>query len=152
MTSDARRDAAAREAWRLMAELVLDNQRRREVSEEAGLSFGKLRALRRIADEPRTMGELAGLLGVDPANLTAVVDDLERAGLAERLAHPSDRRAKVVVATASGAALARAAERRMARPPAGVADLTLEDLEELRRILGIARARKPSGPRGGGDQ
>ena len=36
-----RRDRAAREAWQAMADLVLNNERRREVSEEVGLSFGK---------------------------------------------------------------------------------------------------------------
>jgi DNA-binding MarR family transcriptional regulator len=82
-----------------MADLVLDNERRREVSEEVGLSFGKIRALRRIAGRPMPMSELAALLGVDPPNLTTVVDDLERAGLVERQAHPTDRRVKLVVAT-----------------------------------------------------
>ena len=82
-----------------MADLVLDNERRREVSEQIGLSFGKIRALRRIAARPMTMGELAALLGMDPPNLTTVVDDLERSGLVERQAHPTDRRVKLVVAT-----------------------------------------------------
>ena len=100
-TASARRDDAAREAWQAMADLVLDNERRREVSEQVGLSFGKTRALRRIAGRPMPMGELAALLGVDPPNLTTVVDDLERAGLVERQAHPTDRRAKLVAATAS---------------------------------------------------
>ena len=72
------RDRAAREAWRAMADLVLDNERRREVSEQVGLSFGKIRALRRIARRPMPMRELASMLGVDPPNLTPVVDDLER--------------------------------------------------------------------------
>ena len=93
-----------------MAALVLDNERRREVSEQTGLSFGKMRALRRIAVAPMPMRELAGLLGMDPPNLTMVVDDLERSGLVERQAHPTDRRVKLVVATPKGAALARRAE------------------------------------------
>jgi DNA-binding MarR family transcriptional regulator len=57
-----------------------------------GLSFGKTRALRRIARRPMPKGELAALLGMDPPNLTTVIDDLERTGLVERQAHPSDRR------------------------------------------------------------
>ena len=36
---------AAREAWQAMADLVLDNQRRREVSERVGLSFGKMQGV-----------------------------------------------------------------------------------------------------------
>jgi len=78
------RHDAARQAWQAMADLVLDYERRREVSEKLGLSFGKIRALRRIAGRPMPMGELAALLGVDPPNLTTMVDDLERAGLVER--------------------------------------------------------------------
>ena len=105
-----RRDRAASDAWQAMADLVLNNERRREVSEEVGLSFGKVRALRRIARRPMPMSELASLLTVDPPNLTPVVDDLERAGLVERQPHPTDRRVKLVVATPAGTALAQMAD------------------------------------------
>ena len=130
-----RRDRAAREAWQAMADLVLNNERRREVSEQVGLSFGKIRALRRIARRPMPMSELASLLSVDPPNLTAVVDDLEGAGLVERQAHPTDRRVKLVVATADGAALAHKADEILARPPASLCALPADDLESLVRIL-----------------
>ncbi len=103
--SGAGRDRSARKAWQAMADLVLNNERRREVSEEVGLSFGKIRALRRIARRPMSMSELASMLSVDPPNLTAVVDDLEGAGLVERQAHATDRRVKLVVASPEGAAL-----------------------------------------------
>jgi DNA-binding MarR family transcriptional regulator len=131
-----RRDRAASEAWQAMADLVLNNERRREVSEEVGLSFGKIRALRRIARRPMQMSELASLLTVDPPNLTPVVDDLERAGLVERQPHPTDRRVKLVVATPEGAALAQTADDILARPPARLSALPAEDLETLVRILG----------------
>jgi DNA-binding MarR family transcriptional regulator len=122
-----------------MGDLVLDNQRRREVAEQTGLSFGRMRALRRIAREPMSMRELATLLGVDPPNLTTVVDGLERAGLVERRAHPTDRRIRLVVATPEGAALARRADEILDRPPAGLADLPPDDLEALLRILSRIR-------------
>jgi DNA-binding MarR family transcriptional regulator len=130
-----RGDRAASQAWQAMADLVLNNERRREVSEQVGLSFGKIRALRRIARRPMPMSELASLLTVDPPNLTAVVDDLEGAGLVERQAHPTDRRVKLVVATPEGAALAQKADEILARPPAGLRALPAEDLESLVRIL-----------------
>lgn len=133
------RDRAAREAWQAMGDLVLDNVRRREVSEATGLSFGKTRALRRIAKRPMSMRELASLLGVDPPNLTPVVDDLEQAGLVERTPHPTDRRVKLVVATPSGAAVAAQAEEILARPPAGLRELPAEDLKDLVRILAAVR-------------
>jgi DNA-binding MarR family transcriptional regulator len=135
------RDRAAREAWQAMGDLVLDNVRRREVSDETGLSFGKTRALRRIAKQPMSMRELASLLGVDPPNLTPIVDDLERAGLVERTPHPTDRRVKLVVATRAGAAAAAQAEAILARPPAGLGALPAKDLKELVRIL--AEVRRP---------
>jgi DNA-binding MarR family transcriptional regulator len=135
--ASVRRDRVASEAWRAMADLVLNNERRREVSEEVGLSFGKVRALRRIARRPMPMSELASLLTVDPPNLTPVVDDLERAGLVERQPHPTDRRVKLVVATPEGTALAQTADEILARPPARLAALPAEELETLVRILGL---------------
>jgi DNA-binding MarR family transcriptional regulator len=127
-----------------MADLVLDNERRREVSEQVGLSFGKIKALRRIANRPMPMRELASLLGVDPPNLTTVVDDLERAGLVERQAHLGDRRVKLVVATPEGSALAHRADEILARPPAALSDLPADELESLVRILGrVRQEQKP---------
>jgi DNA-binding MarR family transcriptional regulator len=137
-----RRERAARDAWQAMAELVLDNQRRREVSDRVGLSFGKIRALRRIASRPMSMRELAALLGVDPPNLTTVVDELERAGLVERHAHPTDRRVKLVTATASGVALAQRAQEILDKPPAGLSELPADDLEALGRILSRIRGEQ----------
>jgi DNA-binding MarR family transcriptional regulator len=131
----SRGDRAASQAWQAMADLVLNNERRREVSEQVGLSFGKIRALRRIARRPMSMSELASMLSVDPPNLTAVVDDLEGAGLVERQAHPTDRRVKLVVASPEGAALAHEADEILARPPASLCALPAEDLDNLVRIL-----------------
>jgi len=130
-----RHEREARSAWQAMAELVLDNERRREVSDRIGLTFGRIRALRRIARRPMPMGDLAALLGVDPPNLTSVIDDLERAGLVEREIHPTDRRIKLVVATPAGAALAQRAEEILARPPAALSELPPEDLRSLEAIL-----------------
>jgi DNA-binding MarR family transcriptional regulator len=138
------RDRAAREAWHAMGDLVLDNQRRKEVSDRVGLSFGKIRALRRIARRPMRMRELAALLGVDPPNLTPLVDDLERSGLVERQAHPTDRRVKLVVATPEGAALAKRAEEILEKPPVGLLELPGDELKILVGILARVRRGKES--------
>jgi DNA-binding MarR family transcriptional regulator len=141
----ARRDAAAatlREVWLLMADLVLDNERRREVSDALGISFGRARTVRRLARQPMSMGELAAALGIDPPNATVIVDDLESLGLARRRPHPTDRRAKVVEATRKGKDMARRAETILATPPAALSALSPDDLETLRRILGSVRPRK----------
>jgi DNA-binding MarR family transcriptional regulator len=125
----------AQEVWLLMNDLVLDNQRRREVSEAAGMSFGRTRAIRRVARRPMSMGELAGMLGIDPPNATALVADLESQGLVRRKPHPTDGRAKVVEATRKGQALAGRVEAILAKPPPELSGLSSEDLEALRRIL-----------------
>lgn len=135
---------AARQAWSVMCDLVLDNERRREVSDAIGLSFGRAKALRRIAREPMTMGELAAKLGIDAPYATLVVDELERQGLVERRPHPTDRRVKLVAATASGAAMAQQAEEVLNRLPDSLAALSDQDLESLAAILERAR---PSAPR-----
>jgi len=134
------RSGAAREVWLAMSDLVLDNQRRREVADALGISFGRGRALRRLARHPMSMRELADALGIDPPNATVVVDDLEAQGLVRRSAHPTDRRAKVVEATRKGKELARRADAILAAPPPALGALAAEDLEALRRILGRARA------------
>jgi DNA-binding MarR family transcriptional regulator len=134
--------ATAREVWLLISDLVLDNQRRREVSEALGISFGRARALRLLARQPMSMGEFAAALGIDPANATAVVDDLESLTLVRRQPHPTDRRAKVVDATRKGKELARRADAILGTPPPGLSALSTDDLEALRRILTSVIARK----------
>lgn len=52
--------------------------------------------------DPRTARDLAEHLGVAQSSVTAVIDRLERAGLAERRAHPTDRRALIVTLTPAG--------------------------------------------------
>jgi DNA-binding MarR family transcriptional regulator len=126
---------AAREVWLAMSDLVLDQTRRREVSDATGMSFGRTRAIRRLARGPMSMRELADALGIDPANATGLVDDLEAQGLVRRGPHPTDRRAKVVEATRRGKTLARRADGILGTPPPALAALDPEDLEALRRML-----------------
>jgi DNA-binding MarR family transcriptional regulator len=118
-----------------MSDLVLDNERRRDVAEALGISFGRARTVRRLARQPMSMGELAAALGIDPPNATVVVDDLEALGLVRRRPHPTDRRAKVVEATRKGKEMARRANTILATPPPALSELSAEDLEALRRIL-----------------
>ena len=128
------------EVWLLMSDLVLDNTRRREVSEGLGISFARVRAIRRLARGPMSMGELAAALGTDPPNATVMVDDLESQGLVRRKPHPTDRRAKVVEATHKGKTLARRADTILATPPPALSDLSADDLAALQRILASVRA------------
>ncbi|HET7444739.1 MAG TPA: MarR family transcriptional regulator [Solirubrobacterales bacterium] len=121
--------------WLLMQDLVIDNARRREVSDALGISFARARAIRRIARRPMSMGELATALNIDPPNATVVVDELEDLGLVTRKPHPEDRRAKLVEATPKGRDLARRADEILATPPPALSELSEKDLEALRRIL-----------------
>jgi DNA-binding MarR family transcriptional regulator len=130
----------AREAWTLMLDLVLAHERRRRVTEELGMSFGLVRAIRRLARQPMSMGELADALGIERPNATVLVDDLESRGLARRRPHPSDRRAKVVEATPKGTRRGRRAEEILATPPPALSALDRKDLATLRRILTEASA------------
>jgi DNA-binding MarR family transcriptional regulator len=127
-----------------MSELVLDNERRRELSAALGMPFGRTRALRRIAAQEMTMGELASALGIDAPAATSVVDELELLGLVERRAHPTDRRAKLVVLTPRGAAAARKANAILATPPASFAKLSDEEVEALAELLDKLAALPPT--------
>jgi DNA-binding MarR family transcriptional regulator len=118
-----------------MRDLVLDNQRRHEVCDALGLSFGRIRALRRIARTSMAMGELATNLGIDAPYATLVVDELERLGFVERRSHPTDRRVKLVVATHQGIVEAQRAEEIMGQPPSGLQALSAPELAGLARIL-----------------
>jgi DNA-binding MarR family transcriptional regulator len=130
---------AARDVWLLMTDVVLDNTRRREVSDALGMSFGRTRAIRRLARRPMSMRELAEAMGIDPPNATVLVSDLEAQGLVRRKPHPTDGRAKVVEATRKGKALARKADAILATPPDALTELGADDLKTLRRILEAAR-------------
>lgn len=125
----------AREAWALMTELVVNNERRRQVAEALGMSFTRSRAVRRVAHRPMPMGELAATLGMDPPNVTTLVDALEKQGYVQRKPHPTDRRAKIVEATQRGKALAKQADDILLTPPDGVSGLSESELELLRSIL-----------------
>jgi DNA-binding MarR family transcriptional regulator len=128
-------DALPREVWLRMSDLVLDHERRREVADALGVSFGRARAVRRVARRPMSMSELAASLGIDKPNATVVVDDLEALGLVRRRPHPTDRRAKLVEATREGKRLARRADEILATPPPSLSTLSDEDLQTLGRIL-----------------
>ncbi len=75
---------------------------------EAGLTdsqFGVLEALLHLG--PLTPGELGRKILKSAGNLTLVVDNLEKAGLIERLTSNDDRRRRPVTLTAEGRDLAK---------------------------------------------
>ncbi|MET7399457.1 MarR family transcriptional regulator [Dactylosporangium sp. NPDC005572] len=128
-------EAAAR-AWRALRALVLDQyDRRKEVCEALGMSFVRVKALRRIAGGAVTLRELAADLHTDAPYTTLVVDDLERRGLVRRAPHPTDRRAKLVTVTEAGQAAAARAEGLLNEPPPPLLALDAGDLAQLNDII-----------------
>jgi DNA-binding MarR family transcriptional regulator len=136
MDADADADAdLARRAWRAMSDVVLDQNRKAAVSQALGLSFARVRALRRVAAQPDTLRALAERLAADPPYVTLMVDDLEERGLVQRMPHPEDRRAKLVQVTAAGRAAAARANAILDEPPAALREVPAKDLATLLRVL-----------------
>jgi DNA-binding MarR family transcriptional regulator len=84
--------------------------------EEMGLSGREYVTLAVLdSDAPSSQAELAALCGLLPAQLVAVIDELERDGLAERTRDEADRRRSVVRTTAKGRRLLERADALAAR-------------------------------------
>ena len=85
-------------------------------------------------------------MGIDPSTMVALIDELERAGLAKRRPHPKDRRAREVVITPKGRRTVEQG-RALARE---VEDDVLQGLgsTERRKLLGCfgrrSHQRRPS--------
>lgn len=74
---------------------------------ERGLTRARAELLWRLQRRgPSTQRALSEDLRCTPRNVTGLVDALETAGLVERRAHPTDRRATLVTLTDAGAQLA----------------------------------------------
>jgi DNA-binding MarR family transcriptional regulator len=125
----------ARGAWRAMADVVHDHDRKVAVSQALGLSWARVLTLRRLATQPHTLRALAQWLTADPPYVTLIVDDLEERGLVRRKPHPEDRRAKLVQLTAAGRAAAARAEAILDEPPAALRDAPAKDLAAMLRVL-----------------
>jgi DNA-binding MarR family transcriptional regulator len=67
-----------------------------------------------IREKPPTQAVLAARLAIDRTVMTYLIDDLEAAGLVERVAVPGDRRARRIVVTPHGCDVHREAERQVA--------------------------------------
>src|ERR687893_623375 len=92
------------QAWPALVGLIMQQRWRwAEVAEQLGISQAGLRGLLAVdPDQPRSMGDLARELNCDRSYVTAIVDDLERAGLAERRVAPEDRRGRITNLTPRG--------------------------------------------------
>ena len=121
----------------MLMELVLDQRMRwPEVAAKLGISQAGLRALLAIdPEEPRPMRDLAVAMNCDASYVTAMVDDLERAGYAERRAAPTDRRVKTVALTPRGRDALQIVQNELLSPPTQLAQLPASQRDSLARLL-----------------
>jgi MarR family transcriptional regulator, organic hydroperoxide resistance regulator len=132
------RSDAAKEAWKLMHELMW-SQRGRFIDGvgDLGLSPMQAHALR-FLEQPRAMSELADVLLCDASNVTGIIDRLEARGLVERRPAPEDRRVKLLCLTKEGEALRARVRERIEVPPPELAALSPHEQRELRDLLARA--------------
>jgi len=95
------------EAIRALRALILSGERYRQVlSDYVSLGITDTQAVSYlIVHGDRGQNELAADLGLSSSASTALVDRLEREGIAERYPHPSDRRRTLVRLTSRGHAI-----------------------------------------------
>jgi DNA-binding MarR family transcriptional regulator len=118
-----------------------------QVSSRHGLPAAQARLLCVLTAQPRGMAELSGILGVEKAALTGLVDRIEKRGLAERKAVPADRRALRVTLTAEGERTAIAVHDEVGAEVDRFAEaLPGPDRERLRALLGQVVAANAAPP------
>ena len=117
---------------------LIERQVRSRLREEFGTTLPRFDLMAQLDRYPQglKMSELSRLLMVTGGNVTAIVDQLEKEGLVERLDEPADRRAFRIRQTRSGARsfaeMARAHEQWVVELLAG---LSRKDQDELLKLL-----------------
>jgi DNA-binding MarR family transcriptional regulator len=107
-----------------------------EIADQLGITQAGLRALLAIdPTRPQSMRDLAAALNCDPSYITAMIDDLDRAGLANRQPSATDRRVKTVVLTRRGTEALRTARDGLLAPPSQLAQLTRAEQQKLAQLL-----------------
>src|SRR6185295_8496105 len=127
----------ANDTWRRMTDLL--HSRKEQVMAIAAahrLNPGAMNALLFIEPgQPCSMRTLADAWKCDASNVTWLVDRLEEHGLAERRAHPGDRRIRTVALTRKGAKIRSQVEARLYEAPDILRELRARDLEVLAKVL-----------------
>jgi DNA-binding MarR family transcriptional regulator len=128
---------AANDAWKRMSELFLSRKHQvMEISAAHALNPGAMNALLFLQPgEPCSMRTLADAWKCDASNVTWLVDRLEEHGLAERRAHPTDRRVRTVALTRKGVKVRAQIEAKLFEAPPSLRKLSAHDLDTLGRIL-----------------
>lgn len=128
---------AADRVWNALVTAVMDTREdwRRRVVEATGLPFSRIRALKRVAERPLALNELARSMTVDAPAATVTVNDLVKRGLAVRTQHPTNGRIKLVSITPAGRALVARVKAVVEHAPASFAGLSAKELDALARAI-----------------
>jgi DNA-binding MarR family transcriptional regulator len=125
------------EAIRHLRAMILAGERYRQVlAERVGLGVTETQAISYLTvfgDRGQT--DLAADLGITSGSSTALVDRLERRGIAERYAHPSDRRRALVRLTDKGHEVVRMSHDWLLSAFADVPDERLADAGRFLRTI-----------------
>jgi DNA-binding MarR family transcriptional regulator len=147
MSTTPSTSAPARDAWLCVLQLFISEENQRRFVETAGelsLTPAGLKALLTMdGEEPKAMRVLAAEWHCDPSTVTAVVDQLEQGGYAERRTSATDRRVKTVSLTVAGGDARRTAMQTLSQPPAGIRALSAGDQRALADLLRQATADLP---------
>jgi DNA-binding MarR family transcriptional regulator len=116
---------------------TITNGRIRQALSATGLSHRHGLTLMHLAEAgPMSQQALVEALGVDPSVLVAILNSLERDGLAQRRRDPADRRRHIVEMSAAGASALTEVENAVTAVERELfADLDAADLARLRDIL-----------------
>lgn len=97
-------DVALTDAAAALRELILAGERyRRAASNYLGLDLSQTQAVSYLYSRGGIgQSDLGALLGYNTSSITALVDRLERDGIARRQPHPTDRRRTIVTLTEHG--------------------------------------------------
>ena len=121
-------------------------------AESQGLSDGRMQLLFMLSrfggKGGMSLGRLAGMQSVSPRNITGLVDNLEKAGLIERVPDPDDRRSILARLTPAGRSridsISKPARKLMAPLTEGFSEQELVQLRHLSLKL-LANAQKLGG-------
>ena len=117
---------------------LIERRVRSGLREEFGTTLPRFDLMAQLERHPEglKMNELSRMLMVTGGNVTAIVDQLEKEGLVERVAEPADRRAWLIRLTSAGeksfAEMARAHEQWVVELFAG---LSSRERDELLKLL-----------------
>jgi DNA-binding MarR family transcriptional regulator len=130
-------DKTADRVWNTLVAAVMDTRGdwRRRVTEATGLSFGRVRALKRLVDKPLALKDLAYEMSTDAPAATVAVNALEKQGLVVRTPHPTNGRIKLVSITPAGRAMVARVKAVLEQAPTAFANLPPRDLKVLARAL-----------------